>query len=100
MVYLIYTFVAINSNDYFTGAHTYTPSAPSPTGSYSFDVANNAGENYVNFGTNKIVMKGFLASYKIKQGNSPGLSINFTLAIKNATYFTVTLDTYATSTIE
>jgi hypothetical protein len=45
-------------------------------------------------------MKGFLASYKIKQGNSPGLSINFTLTIKNATYFTVTLDTYAASTIE
>jgi hypothetical protein len=43
MVYLIYTFVAINSNDYFTGFYTYVPSAPSPSGSYSFDVANNGG---------------------------------------------------------
>ncbi len=44
MFYLVYTYVAINSNDYFTGYYTYTPpDLSSPSRSYSFDLANNAG---------------------------------------------------------
>jgi hypothetical protein len=84
-------YLAYTSADFYSGYYTLHLDQTFTSRKYSIDVANNGGENYTNFGTNKIVMKGFLAGYKLKQGSAAGFSLNFTLAPLNATFFCVTV---------
>lgn len=68
--------------------------------SYTIDVPNRAGETYANFGTNTIEMKGFLAGYKMKQGTANGMFLNFTLKVKDASSYTITVTVDTNSAVE
>ncbi len=93
MGYLIYMYLTLaqTNTDFFIGAYSQTFDINQPNKSYSIDVPNNFNETYTNFGTNTIEMKGFLAGYKFKQGTANGMFLNFTLKVKNASFFTITV---------
>ena len=44
-------------------------------------------------------MKGFLAGYKMKQGTANGMFLNFTLKVKDALTFTITVSVNNNSAI-
>jgi hypothetical protein len=101
MTYLIYMYLTLaqTNTDFIIGAYSQTFDINQANKSYSIDVPNKFGETYTNFGTNKIEMKGFLAGYKMKQGTANGMFLNFTLMVKDASSFTITISVDINSAI-
>lgn len=102
MAYLVYMYLAVaqTNTDFYLGSYHQTLDMNDVSKAYSFDLPNNAGETYSNFGTNKIEMKGFLTGYKMKQGTANGMFLNFTLEVKNATFYTIKVSVNVNSAIE
>jgi hypothetical protein len=82
------------SNLYTTGYYTQTFDAGQANKTYEFDIS---AETYSTYPTNTIEMKGFLAGYKLKQGTADGFYLNFSLAVKDASTFTISVSTHTGS---
>ncbi len=102
MAYLVYMYLAVaqTNTDFYLGSYSQPFNMTVPSETYSFDLPNKAGETYSNFGTNKIEMKGFLTGYNMKQGTANGMFLNFTLEVKNATFYTIKVSANVNSAVE